>query len=83
MADVSAAGDCKLRVFISYSRKHEDFAQDLLAGLQVAGFEQSTTSPRARNGRFGWAERRRQCRTRDFPRRRRLRPMCLGGGAHC
>ena len=39
MADVSAAGDRKLRVFISYSRKDEDFAQELLAGLEVVGFE--------------------------------------------
>jgi formylglycine-generating enzyme required for sulfatase activity len=39
MADVSAAGDRKLRVFISYSRKDEDFAQELLAGLELAGFE--------------------------------------------
>jgi TIR domain len=37
--DVSAVGDRKLKVFISYSRKDEDFAQDLLAGLQIAGFE--------------------------------------------
>jgi hypothetical protein len=29
----------KLRVFISYSRKDEDFAQELLVGLQIAGFE--------------------------------------------
>jgi len=29
----------RLKVFISYSRKDEDFAQDLLAGLQAAGFE--------------------------------------------
>src|SRR5262249_1306484 len=29
----------RLRVFISYSRKDEDFAQDLLAGLRAAGFE--------------------------------------------
>lgn len=29
----------KLKVFISYSRKDEDFAQDLLAGLEAAGFE--------------------------------------------
>jgi hypothetical protein len=36
---VSAVGDRKLKVFISYSRKDEDFAQDLLAGLQAAGFE--------------------------------------------
>src|SRR5262245_16936719 len=28
-----------LKVFISYSRKDEDFAEDLLAGLVVAGFE--------------------------------------------
>jgi hypothetical protein len=39
MADGSAAGDRKLRVFISYSRKDEDFAQELLVGLQIAGFE--------------------------------------------
>ena len=39
MADESAVGDHKLKVFISYSRKDEDFAQDLLAGLRVAGFE--------------------------------------------
>ena len=39
MADVSAAEDRKLRVFISYSRKDEDFAQELLAGLEVVGFE--------------------------------------------
>jgi hypothetical protein len=39
MADVSAPGDSKLRVFISYSRKDEDFAQELLAGLELAGFE--------------------------------------------
>src|SRR5262252_8002857 len=39
MADVRPAGDRKLRVFISYSRKDEDFAQELLAGLELAGFE--------------------------------------------
>src|SRR5262252_8976657 len=39
MADVRPAGDRKLRVFISYSRKDEDFAQELLAGLEVVGFE--------------------------------------------
>jgi TIR domain-containing protein len=39
MADASAARDRKLRVFISYSRKDEDFAQELLAGLEMAGFE--------------------------------------------
>jgi formylglycine-generating enzyme required for sulfatase activity len=39
MADGIAAGDRKLRVFISYSRKDEDFAQELLAGLEMAGFE--------------------------------------------
>src|SRR5262245_54147034 len=32
-------GDNKLKVFISYSRKDEDFAQELLAGLELAGFE--------------------------------------------
>ena len=39
MAAVSAMSDRKLKVFISYSRKDEHFAQDLLAGLRVAGFE--------------------------------------------
>src|SRR5262245_53082859 len=39
MADASAAEDRKLKVFISYSRKDEDFAQELLVGLQLAGFE--------------------------------------------
>jgi formylglycine-generating enzyme required for sulfatase activity len=39
MADAGAAADRKLKVFISYSRKDEDFAQELLAGLQFAGFE--------------------------------------------
>src|SRR5262245_35606176 len=29
----------ELRVFISYSRKDEDFAQELLVGLQLVGFE--------------------------------------------
>jgi hypothetical protein len=36
---VSSVGDRKLKVFISYSRKDEDFAQELLAGLELAGFE--------------------------------------------
>jgi hypothetical protein len=35
----TGAADQKLRVFISYSRKDEDFAQELLAGLQLLGFE--------------------------------------------
>ncbi len=39
MADVGAAADNALKVFISYSRKDEDFARELLAGLQFAGFE--------------------------------------------
>ncbi len=39
MADAGAAADSKFKVFISYSRKDEDFAQELLAGLQLAGFE--------------------------------------------
>src|SRR5215470_11675972 len=39
MINTSTVGDRKLKVFISYSRKDEDFAQDLLAGLEVAGFE--------------------------------------------
>jgi hypothetical protein len=32
-------GDHKLKVFISYSRRDEDFAQELLVGLEIAGFE--------------------------------------------
>jgi TIR domain len=36
---VSSVRNRKLKVFISYSRNDEDFAHDLLAGLQVAGFE--------------------------------------------
>jgi hypothetical protein len=36
---MTAVGDHKLKVFISYSRKDEDFAQDLLAGLEIMGFE--------------------------------------------
>jgi len=39
MADARAAEDRKLRVFISYSRKDEDFAQELLSGLQLSSFE--------------------------------------------
>jgi WD40 repeat protein len=39
MADADTAADDKLKVFISYSRKDEDFALELLAGLQLAGFE--------------------------------------------
>lgn len=31
--------EAKLRIFISYSRKDEDFAQELLVGLQIAGFD--------------------------------------------
>jgi len=31
--------DRKLKIFISYSHKDEDFAQELLSGLQLAGFE--------------------------------------------
>jgi hypothetical protein len=41
MATTGAANQ-KLKVFISYSRKDEDFAQDLLAGLQVASSPTST-----------------------------------------
>jgi hypothetical protein len=37
MAVENAVGDRKLRIFISYSRKDEDFAQELLAGLALAG----------------------------------------------
>jgi formylglycine-generating enzyme required for sulfatase activity len=36
---MTAVGDHKLKIFISYSRKDEDFAQDLLAGLKLVGFE--------------------------------------------
>src|SRR6516225_824581 len=39
MTNTSAVGDRKLKVFISYSRKDEDFAQELLAGLEFGGFE--------------------------------------------
>jgi formylglycine-generating enzyme required for sulfatase activity len=39
MAEARAAEDRKLKVFISYSRKDEDFAQELLSGLQLSGFE--------------------------------------------
>lgn len=39
MADAGAVGDSKLKVFISYSRRDEDFAQELLAGLQFASFD--------------------------------------------
>jgi formylglycine-generating enzyme required for sulfatase activity len=38
MADASGVGDRKLKVFISYARQDEDFAQELLAGLELAGF---------------------------------------------
>jgi len=34
-----SVGDQKLKVFISYSRKDEDFAQELLTGLELVGFE--------------------------------------------
>jgi hypothetical protein len=37
MADVSAAGDRKLRVFISYSRKDEDFAQEVRMTVTLSG----------------------------------------------
>src|SRR6516162_8630653 len=35
----TGAEDQKLKVFISYSRKDEDFAQELLVGLVLTGFE--------------------------------------------
>lgn len=38
MIDSEAHGQDILRVFVSYSRKDEDFAQELLAGLKLAGF---------------------------------------------
>src|SRR6516165_4931334 len=39
MASTGVAEPVKLNVFISYSRNDEQFAQDLLAGLEWAGFE--------------------------------------------
>ena len=39
MASTEAAEQGRLRVFISYSRKDEDFAQELLTGLELTGFE--------------------------------------------
>jgi formylglycine-generating enzyme required for sulfatase activity len=39
MANAVAAEPGRLKVFISYSRKDEDFAQELLAGLELVGFE--------------------------------------------
>jgi hypothetical protein len=38
MVDASEE-ELRPKVFISYSRKDEEFAQELLAGLQAAGFE--------------------------------------------
>jgi formylglycine-generating enzyme required for sulfatase activity len=35
----AGASDVKLKVFISYSRKDAEFAEELLAGLELAGFE--------------------------------------------
>jgi hypothetical protein len=55
MADAGAVGDRKLKVFISYSRKDEDFAQELLGGLEMASspISISTTSLPVRIGRRG------------------------------
>ena len=39
MAKEGIAVTTQLKVFISYSRKDEDFAQELLAGLQLVGFK--------------------------------------------
>jgi hypothetical protein len=39
MTSVGTSEPSRLRVFISYSRKDEDFAQELLAGLELVGFE--------------------------------------------
>jgi formylglycine-generating enzyme required for sulfatase activity len=39
MVDASTPEQIKLKVFVSYSRKDEELAQELLAGLQAAGFE--------------------------------------------
>lgn len=39
MSSVRTIAERKLRVFISYSRRDEDFAQELLVGLQLQGFE--------------------------------------------
>jgi len=39
MASVGTSEPSRLKVFISYSRKDEDFAQELLTGLDLVGFE--------------------------------------------
>jgi hypothetical protein len=39
MAGTGVAEPTKLKVFISYSQKDEDFAQELLAGLETIGFD--------------------------------------------
>ena len=39
MAGMGVAEPVKLKVFIPYSRKDEDFAQELLGGLEIMGFE--------------------------------------------
>src|SRR5262245_63771846 len=39
MRDTAGAVGQNLKVFISYSRKDEEFAQELLSGLQLVGFE--------------------------------------------
>jgi formylglycine-generating enzyme required for sulfatase activity len=39
LADADQASNGKLKVFVSYSRKDEAFADELIAGLQLAGFE--------------------------------------------
>jgi hypothetical protein len=39
MAEAGSGANSKLKIFVSYSRKDEAFAQELVAGLEVAGFE--------------------------------------------
>jgi hypothetical protein len=69
MADASAMGDRKLKIFISYSRKDEEFAQDLLAGLRVAGFEPYLDKHDIAAGE-------------DWEARLGLRPLKVGGPVH-
>lgn len=39
MSEPGMSADSRLRVFVSYSRKDEDFARELVAGLQATRFE--------------------------------------------
>ena len=58
MASMGVEEPTKLKVFISHSRKDEDFAQDLLGGLEAVGFEpyrdkQDIATGREREARLG------------------------------